>query len=224
MRLPIRIAAAIVFVIHWVGATPTYADFVGLDATSDLVCDSSDMVFIAGSADVGMTRSIDVFFNLEEHGVVGFYCTFCVTDKAHIGQALWTYSDLPDWLAPRPAVASDTSSSFPVVVSEFITDTYPDYKCWFVCPGFLEQGVPLSGRWPPWPPVYPYRFGTLQYEVAEEGCLQWVVDGSNTAYLTWSGWTSRYFDEPGETCDTTSCSGVTGTGQASWGGVKSLFR
>jgi len=191
------------------------AEFVGLDANGDQMCGPEDMLFQAGPADVGTTKTIDVFFD-DLPPLLGFACTFCATDKEKIGSWTWTYSPLPPSWQLIPAVESD-DPAFPIEVSAFIPERYPDYTCWIIY-GTDFSFMNLIEE-------FPFSAGTFEFEVAEEGCIQWLLDveGGNTAAQGIS-FSTILFDAPGEACDTVSCPGVTSAESESWGSVKRLFR
>jgi hypothetical protein len=189
-------------------------ELVGFDANGDLFCDSTDMVYHASTADVGTARSIDLFFDdLPSDDCHG--CVLCITDKSRIGQASWTHNLPEEWMH-FDAIASDTGFVFPLELSVFITARYPNCRCWYVSACDWTFQNPIT--------VFPSAIGTLTYEVAEEGCIQWVIDGPNTAVMTGTSFGSLYFGGPGETCDTLSCEAVTAAQASSWGSVKALFR
>ncbi len=171
------------------------SEFLGMDANGNLACDSTDMMQEATAGDVGTTKSIRVFIDDVPAGVFGHGCTFCVTDKEKIGNATFTYTSPTGW-TNFTVFASDTGT-FPIEISEFITDQYPDYKCWSISAYdfTFQNAVPANT---------PYAVGTLQYQVADEGCIQWVLDGPFSAVQT-TGFSTLYFEEPGETCDTVPC-------------------
>jgi hypothetical protein len=178
-----------------VESTAHGTEFLGMDANSNLACDATDMLLHATAGDVGTMKSIRVFIDDVPTGVFGHGCTFCVTDKDKIGNATFTYTSPTGW-TNFTVFASDTGT-FPIEISEFITDRYPDYKCWSISAYDFTFGSPI-------PANTPYAVGTLQYQVAEEGCIQWVLDGPFSAVLT-TGFSTLYFEGPGETCDTVPC-------------------
>jgi hypothetical protein len=190
------------------------AEFVGLDADGDQMCEPSDMIYQAGPADVDMTRTIGVFFD-ELPPIYGYGCTFCVTDKDKVGDWTWTYLSPEGWVSV-PLMDSD-NPGFPGVVSAFIEQRYPNYLCWLAQNYDFTFVNPIT--------AYPTTVGIFEYQVAEEGCVQFVID---TGVLSTSVQSTNFetfaFDAPGEVCDTVPCESVTGTEGASWGSVKSLFR
>jgi|GEM_PF-4311527 len=177
-------------------AVASASEFLGLDANTNLVCEpTDDMLFDATAGDVGTTKSIRVFIDDIPKGVFGHGCTFCVTDKEKIGNATFTYTSPTGW-TNFTVFASDTGT-FPIDISEFITDRYPNYKCWSISAYDFSFESPV-------PANTPYAVGTLQYQVADEGCIQWVLDGPFSAVQT-TGFSTLYFEGPDETCDTVSC-------------------
>jgi hypothetical protein len=190
------------------------AEFVGLDANGDQQCGPEDTLFQADAADVGTTRTLGVFFD-DLAPVCAYQCTFCITDRDKIAQVAWTYTPLESWFY-APAFDSD-DNGFSVELSAYIPERYPNYLCWLV--GGVEPTLsnPISG--------FPCTIGNLTYEVAEDGCLQWLLDvGNLNVGVQTTSFQTITFNGPGEACDTVSCSSTTATEAASWGSVKSLFR
>jgi len=206
--LPIAIAILLLFPLA------VSAEFVGLDANGDQQCGPEDMVYHAGPADVGTTRTIDVFLDDLPH-LFGVGCTFCLTDRSRIGAWTWTHA-MPEGWELLPAYDSD-DPLFNVPLSAYIPERYPNYLCWLIQDVNFTFEAPIT--------IYPFTIGTLEYQIADAGCVQWLFDSSPecTAVLS-TTFETIYFDDPGEACDTVSCPGVTSAESESWGSVKRLFR
>ncbi|MFH1277234.1 MAG: FlgD immunoglobulin-like domain containing protein [Candidatus Eisenbacteria bacterium] len=185
------------YVAGWVGvflllAAPGWADFVGLNGDGIAGCDSADMAFDATGL-VGSTRNIDLYFS-DIVGNMGSYgCVFCVKDKSMVSNESFVYVD-NGWTG-SPMKLSD-GPGWTIAVSDFITTAYPDYRCYLVQATDFTFLNPVT--------TFPFVLGTFSYQVAAEGCLGFVIDGANSAWLS-SAFQSFLFDAPGETCDTSNC-------------------
>ncbi|RPJ41794.1 MAG: hypothetical protein EHM19_11110 [Candidatus Latescibacterota bacterium] len=191
------------------------ADYAGMDVNSDLDCDpliigDADMGRVYTAGDVGVQQDFDIFFDDIPNKMVGYGCTFCVTDSTHLGVPVsWTYADA-GWT--NTTLARDGDLMFTVAVSPYIISTYPKYICWLVTGAdFTLVGAPL-----------PHVIGTFSFQVASEGPITWIFDTDplTTAVQTSQFLTTYDFDDPGETCITPAAV-EQGT---SWGAVKQLFR
>ncbi|MBN1825036.1 MAG: putative Ig domain-containing protein [Candidatus Eisenbacteria bacterium] len=169
---------------------PAAADFVGLDADGDLSCDSTDMQVILEAGDIGTLRTLDLYFD-DVPDLQSWGCTFCVKNGALVTNESFAYSVPAAWAS----VSMKDSDGDNLTISEFITTMYPDYRCYLVQATDWTGASPMS---------FPAKVGTFSYEVADEGCLGFVIDGPT------SGWFSMIvgqgdFGDPGEACDTVSC-------------------
>ncbi|MFH1680608.1 MAG: FlgD immunoglobulin-like domain containing protein, partial [Candidatus Eisenbacteria bacterium] len=148
----------------------------------------------ATAGDVGTTKTIDLFLDDFSVGLFGFGCVFCVTDKTKIENDSWVYVPRTDW-GMVPYFWSD-GPTFPWTLPDYITDRYPNHRCYLLQGTNLQFNNQIS--------TFPSSLGTLTYDVAEEGCIQWVFD-VGSAVLTSISFSSLAFSDPGETCDTVSC-------------------
>ncbi len=208
----IHVAAGLVVLL---GGGPAFADFVGLDQNADYICEPGEMGFVLGAGDQGQVFDFDIFFD-DLPPIIAWGCHVCVQDKNLIENMGFVYSMPEGWL---DVVIHDneTHGEATVPVSQWIKDAYPDFRCYQVQSTDFSFSNPIA--------VYPYRLGTFSftYTAAEDGCVGFLHDGSNTAYMT-TGFISAVFEDPGETCDPYECGGATGTESSSWGETKHLFR
>ncbi|RPJ44779.1 MAG: hypothetical protein EHM19_06235, partial [Candidatus Latescibacterota bacterium] len=166
--------------------------FVGLDVDDDLVCDpaAGDLGRVYLPSEVGDTVSFDVFLDTKD-SVIIFGCIFCVKDLAGVEFVSWEYAT-PDGWEDIEIQSSDAKTSaerwFPV--SPWIPGLYPDFRCWLVQSTDWTFSDPLGS---------PAAVGTFRFRVAEEGPIEWLLDGAESGYMS-TQFLSHYFTDPEMTC------------------------
>jgi hypothetical protein len=135
-----------------------------------------------------------------------------VTEKSTIGESAWTFlSPGPSWTWGVVCDSEGDTCNDPAMhPPDFYDLPTPNSKCWFLGASDPSLSSPIES--------YPYAVGVLEYHVAEEGEIQWLIDGPNTGLML-TGFATYVFDEPGEVC-----TGTAATATTSWGSVKMLFR
>jgi len=192
------------------------ADFVGMDTNADLDCDplitgDADMGRVYAGGDVGVQQDFAIFFDDIPVNMVGYGCTFCVTDSTHldVGTVAFTYAD-GAWTNTN--LFREGQTEFTVTVSQYIIDNYPKHLCFLISGvDFSFVGVPL-----------PHAVGTCTFEPASEGSIAWVFDVGDalTTGVQDINFSTYAFDLPGESCPPPAANEP----GKSWGAVKSLFR
>ena len=179
------------------------ADFAGMDRNGDLACDPAiDMGVAAATAD--SVESVDFYFDGYRR-MISWACTFCVQDKDMISNPSFVMNLPSDWVFGYYWEQEPSSE---------IQSTYPNYRCWqahaLINPG---SGGAIA---------LPAIIGTFNYTVSQDGCIGFVIDGTQTAILS-SGYQTIYYDTPDKHCPAFHCPS-TATEELSWGNVKMLFR
>lgn len=164
--------------------------YAGLDFDGDLDCEigTGDLGRVYGADEVGDTVSFEPFFDTPDD-IWSFGCVFCVTRGDRLTFIDWDY-DSPDGWTNTPI--RTTGGSSPIfAVSDWILETYPDYRCWLVQSTCFNFGGPLM--------TFPAPLGRFDFEVAEEGAIEWILDGPGIGYFA-SDFSTVIFDDPGQTC------------------------
>jgi hypothetical protein len=166
--------------------------FVGLDVDGNLACDTTagDMGRVYLPAEIGDSASFEVYFDTDD-SVTIFGCIFCVKDRAGMEFLSWEYATPEDWDDVEIWDSDEQvreGKRFPV--SEWIPGLFPDYKCWLV------QSTDWSFQNPM---TFPAPIGTFRFRVAEEGPIEWLIDGVESAYMS-TEFLSHFFTEPEQTC------------------------
>ena len=188
------------------------AQTIGIDQNGDFLCDPAEMAIPINSA--GETLTVHVVIS-GMPDILFMACTVCISDKSLISSGQFEYSTPASWLEATVHVgeSEDPVGWFPQ--PEQVAQ-YPNYRCWHAH-SWLEPGI--SGNEFMTVPGY---LGSLSFETAGTGCLEFFFDGINSAYA-FDHEELYLFDEPGETCLSEGCNS-TATEPTSWGLVKQLFR
>ena len=209
----LSILAGLVLSIFAITSTAN-AEFVGLDSDGDLDCDPSEMAVLATGEDIGTTHTLDLFFD-DLPPIVSWGCVFCTPEKSRVTNVSWIYS-LPDGWTDNDIEAIDSESVYPSITpSASITDIYPNYRCWYVQATDFSFENPMT--------TFPFAVGSFSFDVAEEGCIGFILDGPNCGWFS-TMFVTGNFDGPNETCGPFDCEEPTSTESMSWGSVKTLFR
>lgn len=180
MRLSSRLALALVLLL--LPAAAVADPFAGLDFDGDLDCETAtgDMGRIYTSDEVGDTISFRPFFDAAD-SMISFGCVFCVKDRAKVSFLSWEYDTPEDW-TDIPILTNDGGIRGDLRVgdlllrrSEWIETLYPDSRCWIVQSTDFGFTSPIG---------LPHGLGAFEFVVAEEGPIEWIIDGANAAYLT----------------------------------------
>ncbi len=187
-------------------------EYFGLDQDADLVCGVSEMTI--PNALTG-TRHTVRFFVETSAPLSEVMCTFCVEDKNMIANPVISFDHPDGWFWHHFYDSEILSSGFP---SPWIIEAYPDFWCWQV------HGYDLSLS-TPW--ITPAHTVTMSFDVAQDGCIGFVLDGTNSLWVTESAY--GFFEASGETCDPGNCAIATSVSVPErelfqWGEIKQLFR
>lgn len=211
MKSYLLIPALLIFLILSHGAV-AFADTAGLDVNGDMICDPMiDMGFLNGSA--GSIETFDFFFDVD-YPVYSWACTWCVQEKSTVTDPSFTFN-IPDSWVMGVWLDTEIDGTLPWFPDQSIRDAYPNFRCWHAH-AFDGGNMVLV--------TMPSVIGTFQYEVAQDGCIAFVIDGTAVALFTESHDTILFDGSGGTVCDPFDCSAPSGTEQESWGGVKALFR
>ncbi len=198
--------AAIAAGIILAAGTPWAAnEFLGMDRNGDLVCDgNTEMTEVNGPGDVGVMRSVDIFWSSDDLSMFSVNCFFCVNDSDRVTLDLGTaisYSTPAAWTNTPIKLVNFSEGE----ISADLISTYPNLICWLLQSVDFTFGSPWTG---------PGVQATVTYEVASEGLLTFLLDGAA------SGW----FSSGGLTGSFANCAATTSTEATSWSDVKTLFR
>lgn len=176
---------------------------IGLDRNGDLDCDDPDDMG-TNYALPGVRDTVTIVLE----GVPGIYavgCVLCVLDSNTIDPQSVAFERSVPWATSRlrePILAIEVDPS--------IYSTYPNAKCWItslVELGFIGDTVTALGE--------------FSYDVAESGCVGFVIDGSHSAVLL-TDYKREYFGGPlsngGTTCAPFVCANPTDVLETDRGG------
>ncbi|MFH1279055.1 MAG: T9SS type A sorting domain-containing protein [Candidatus Eisenbacteria bacterium] len=166
--------------------------FAGLDFDGDLDCEieTGDLGRVYAADEVGDTVAFEPFFDTPDY-IFSLGCTFCVTHKDRLAFIDWDYETPSGWTNTPILTVDGPDPGDPFEVSDWIVETFPDYRCWLVTStNFNFDG---GGQFAPAP------LGEFRFEVAAEGAIEWILDGPGIAYLS-SQFQTVVFDDPGQLC------------------------
>ncbi|MBN1826968.1 MAG: hypothetical protein JW958_11955 [Candidatus Eisenbacteria bacterium] len=184
--------------------------FVGFDADESGTCitNTIDMGRWHGASDVGTDFTFDVYFDELGSTIQSYGCVFCIKDTTHLASWSWEYEVYASWSTVN--IVSEHTPYVAIPVSASISSTYPKARCFMLQATDWSLGNLLSS---------PVTCGTFTYQVADEGSIQFIIDGANTSVFYWPAGVNVVFDEAGQACPEN-----TGTEAQSWGSIKKLFR
>ncbi|MFH1278386.1 MAG: hypothetical protein ABIK65_08405 [Candidatus Eisenbacteria bacterium] len=185
------------------------AQFVGLDADGDSQCLSAiDGGQVWGPGDVGTIHTFNAFMSGLDP-LLSYGCSFCVTEPSLVTGVGFTYTSPTGWTDATLQNSVDSPGSVPI--SPALTALYPNIKCWLAQSTDFTFGNPMT---------LPAAIGTAQFQIAAEGPIYWLLDGTLCGWLDLN-FISGDFSGVGQTCNTIQ---LAPTESKSWGSVKKLFR
>lgn len=185
------------------------AQFLGIDSNGDFECEPWEMGIQVAP---GETHTVDVFVS-GTAPIEFMACTVCISEKSLISSGSFSYGTPTNWseITPIQADAINSQSSFP---TQELRQQYPGYRCWHAHSYDFAglDALPIPGY-----------LGSLTFETAGSGCLEFFFDGGYSAVAYPPFEELILFEEPGETCVSVGCPS-SATESATWSSIKTLFR